>query len=332
MRRRIWLKTIVYISTAALTLTGAGLAYLAMSRFTYYDNGTWMQSSLLEICAKSQKGYGRDPIEERLLKPNWGASASYAARNFTLDLAGLDYSLPLSWQDTVLGQGMWVMRPPKWWNWQEVALYPSDITVSPGEKLTVEVQLAGTNGLTVTQGRIIFDRAYLLTLHRPWFSYVAYVTDIRETEPSVIAANIGDVDGANSVARRHLEAVRDYDYEAWVSTMAESSRPPAGHTGGIMFSFDSVVVLAVDEVRVSVERTLAMRENYSGSELVRNLGWSDEHVAENMVVVFTQYLVDYDIEAPFTERTVQQYWFLVREDRDSPWLVWEADSPVVLHE
>lgn len=99
-----------------------------------------------------------------------------------------------------------------------------------------------------------------------------------------------------------------------------------------MFSFDSVVVLAVDEVRVSVERTLAMRENYSGSELVRNLGWSDEHVAENMVVVFTQYLVDYDIEAPFTERTVQQYWFLVREDRDSPWLVWEADSPVVLHE
>ena len=112
MRKTTWVRIALYVTASVLGLAATGLVYLAASEFTYYDNGAWVHSNLLAVYAQSLGGYGRKPIEERLLGPDWGAHTGYAARNFTLDLVGLDYSLPLSWQDIVSGPGLWVMRPP----------------------------------------------------------------------------------------------------------------------------------------------------------------------------------------------------------------------------
>jgi hypothetical protein len=219
VRKGIWVRTTLYAIIAALTLAGAGLAYLAVRGFTYYDNGRWVHSNLLAVYIRSLAGYGRKPIDERRLGPDWGSWAGYAARNFTLDLAGLDYSLPLSWEDIASGPGLWVMRPPSWTKWKEVALYPSGISVAPGERVTVRIQLVGESGLIRTEYGAAFAKAYSLTLYRPRFSSVAYVIEIKETQPGTVAASITDPEGAASAVRKHLEATRDDDYEAWVSTL-----------------------------------------------------------------------------------------------------------------
>lgn len=89
------------------------------------------------------RGHGKSPIEERLLEANWGSDAGYAARNSTLNLAGLNYSIPLSWQKTIAGHGLWVMEPPTPSRWKGAALYPTGITILPGERVQVRVEVVG---------------------------------------------------------------------------------------------------------------------------------------------------------------------------------------------
>ncbi|MGI6662393.1 MAG: DUF4829 domain-containing protein [Bacillota bacterium] len=330
MRRETWAKAVFYAAAFAVILTAIGLAYMMVSDFAYYDNGKWVRTNMWTIYTQSRAGYGRDAIDDRRLGPNWGSNAGYAARNFTLNLSGLDYSLPLSWDDTVAGPGLWVVRPPEWFHWREVALYPTDINVPRGGKVTVDIRVAGEAGLTFTPEGAVFDRAYSVTLYRPWFSSVAYVVEISETEPSLVPVSVTDPAGAENVVREHLEATRDNNYEAWSSTLSEKRRQAyTEETKGFDGEF-GVISLTVHEVRVSLVQTCVMRDLYSGSDLANSLGWSDEFVAENMVVVLAKYTVDYDhTKVPFTEGNISQYWYVVRDDQDSPWLVWEAGSPVV---
>jgi hypothetical protein len=67
MRKGIWVRAVLCGAIAAVTLAGAGLAYLATRGFTHYDNGRWVQSNLLAVYAKSLASYGTKPIEDRRL-------------------------------------------------------------------------------------------------------------------------------------------------------------------------------------------------------------------------------------------------------------------------
>ena len=186
--------------------------------------------------------------------------------------------------------------------------------------------MAGEAGLTFTPEGAVFDRAYSVTLYRPWFSSVAYVVEISETEPSLVPVSVTDPAGAENVVREHLEATRDNNYEAWSSTLSEKRRQAyTEETKGFDGEF-GVISLTVHEVRVSLVQTCVMRDLYSGSDLANSLGWSDEFVAENISGLIIH--VDYDHQKlPFTEGNISQHCMWSERAR-SPWLVWEAGSPV----
>lgn len=288
MRKWTWARIILYGATAVVAVAAAVLIYLTASRFAYYDNGEWVHTNLLTVYAISWEGYGRDPVPERRLESDWGSNAAYAARNFTLDLAGLDYSQPLQWGDLVAGPGLWIMRSTKPTVWTESVLYASGGTVPPGQKVQVKVQVVGDNGLALTEQGLAFSKAYSLTLYRPRYSSVAYVVEVSEPEPGAVLADIRDSEAAEDTVRKYLEATRNNNYEAWRSTLKY--------------------------------------EMYTGSELAKRRGYSDEQTMD-IVAVFAQYAADYDnTKVPYGGGTLARYIYLMREDTDSPWLIWDSTS------
>ncbi len=328
MLKRIWVKKVLYAVIAVAILAAAGLAYLVMAGFTCYDNGKWVKTNMGAIYKRSREGYGKDPIEERRLESDWGSDAGYAARNFTLDLTGLDYSMPLSWQDTAFGHSLWVMQPQAPDTWKEAALYQTGITVLPGERVQLRVEIVGKDGFTMTEQGPVFTKSYPITLYRPRLSSVAYVVAVGEAEPGGLAASITDVDGAINTVRKYLEAERDEDFEAWVSTLFLKEQRDFYIEQHKQSNFDfGVISLTIEEIRLAVRRTCLIRAIYSGSDLAKKCGWTDEHIAENMVAVFAQYTVDYDNrKVPHIEGTLTKYFWLVRDDKTSPWLIWDVGA------
>ena len=130
---------------------------------------------------------------------------------------------------------------------------------------------------------------------------------------------------AVNVVKKHLEAEKNNDYAAWISTLIEEKqRAFTKETNGEF----GVISLTVEKVEVSDKETQRMKERYTGSELAQSRGWSDEYLSENMIVVSTQYTVDYDnTKVPYTEGTLTRDFILIRDDQDSPWLIWDASSP-----
>jgi len=130
---------------------------------------------------------------------------------------------------------------------------------------------------------------------------------------------------AVSVVKKHLESEKNNDYAAWISTLIEEKqRAFTKETNGEF----GVISLIVEKVEVSDEETHRMQERYAGSDLAQSRGWSDEYLSENMIVVSTQYTVDYDnTKVPYTEGTLTQDFILIRDDQDSPWLIWDTSSP-----
>lgn len=50
-----------------------------------------------------------------------------------------------------------------------------------------------------------------------------------------------------------------------------------------------------------------------------------EYIAENMIVVYTKYTVNYDnTKVPYQEGTLAQYSILIRDDKNSPWRIWDS--------
>ena len=137
----------------------------------------------------------------------------------------------------------------------------------------------------------------------------------------------GQPDAADAIGtvKRHLDAMKNDDHDAWSSTMTRDAKTGLARESGGEFG---VISLAVHEVAISDEETRRMKERYSGSELARDLGWSDEYISANMIVVSTRYTVDYDnTKVPFNEGALTQDFILVRNDEPSEWLIWDASSP-----
>ncbi len=135
-------------------------------------------------------------------------------------------------------------------------------------------------------------------------------------------------DAAN-VVETYLEAKKNNDYEAWKSTLWPAEKNDQNFTPTFEKPGDlGVISLSIGKVEVADEETQRIKEMYSGSDLAQSLGWSDEYISQNMIAVFAQYSVDYDnTKVPYNEGNLTQYFYLVRNDKDSPWLIWNTTSP-----
>ena len=134
---------------------------------------------------------------------------------------------------------------------------------------------------------------------------------------------------AAGVVTKHLEALQNNDFDAWKLTLWPAEKDSQNFTPSFEKPGDlGVISLTIEKVEVSDEETKRIKERYSGSKLAQSHGWSDEYISENMVAVFAQYTVDYDnTKVPYVEGTLTQYFYLIRDDEDSQWLIWDGTSP-----
>lgn len=134
---------------------------------------------------------------------------------------------------------------------------------------------------------------------------------------------------AVNIVENYLEAKKNNDYEAWKSILWPAEKNAQNFTPSFEKPGDlGVISLSINQVKFSDEETQRMKARYSGSEIAQRNGWSDKFISENMVVVSTQYTVDYDnTKVPYQEGTLTQDFILIRNDKDSPWLIWDATSP-----
>lgn len=131
-----------------------------------------------------------------------------------------------------------------------------------------------------------------------------------------------------SVVERHLEAKKYNNFEMWKSTLWAAQQDPQNFNPSFEKSGDlGVISLSVQKVAVSDEETKRIQEEYTGSDLAKKNGWSDEYIAENMTAVVAQYTVDYDnTKVPYDEGSVTEAFYLIRKDSASPWLIWDTIS------
>ena len=130
---------------------------------------------------------------------------------------------------------------------------------------------------------------------------------------------------AASLVERYLTAKKDNDYPAWQSTLWAAQKDGQNFTPSFEKPGDlGVLSLSIGKVAVSDEQTKRIQKRYSGSDLAQKYGWSDDFIAENMIVVSAQYTVDYDnTKVPYPEGTLTQYFYLVRDSKDAAWLIWD---------
>ncbi len=131
---------------------------------------------------------------------------------------------------------------------------------------------------------------------------------------------------AISVVQRYLDAKKHNDFAAWKSTLWAAQKNSSNFTPSFEKSGDlGVLSLSIGKVAVSDAETDQIQKRYSGSELAKSHGWSDEFIAKNMIAVSAQYTVDYDnTKVPYPDGEQTQVFYLVRDNPDSAWLIWDS--------
>ncbi len=160
----------------------AGMATVCcLLPFRYYDNGRYVTVPVAVLYVREVSGYGRKMDTSRRLPPDWGRWIGYSARNFTLDLWGLDYSQPLRWNDIAAGEGIILRALGPGPNGQSdservVAVYPMG-EILPGRKFNMVVKEVHP---ATPDGRYSDQPRYRLVLYRPPFVHATYVLSVEE--------------------------------------------------------------------------------------------------------------------------------------------------------
>jgi hypothetical protein len=118
--------------------------------------------------------------------------------------------------------------------------------------------------------------------------------------------------------RALLEAEKNNDFDAYKKVFFY---PPQESTRDL-----GVISLSIKSIEISESQTKWYVEHYTGSELAKSKGWTDDFV-KGVVAVVAKYSVDYDnTKVPFNEGDLVQVFFVARKDADSPWLILDVMS------
>lgn len=134
---------------------------------------------------------------------------------------------------------------------------------------------------------------------------------------------------AVGVVQRYLDAKKNNDFTAWKSTLWAAQKDGLNFTPSFEKPGDlGVLSLTIGKVAISDKATAQIQKRYSGSDLAKSHGWSDEFIAKNMIAVSAQYTVEYDnTKVPYPDGEQTQVFYLVRDNPDSGWLIWDSGSP-----
>ena len=88
------------------------------------------------------------------------------------------------------------------------------------------------------------------------------------------------------------------------------------------------ISVRVDEIKVDESETERVIEMYSGSDLAKERGWTDEYLAEHFVVVWAKYYVEYDHTKTFIDDGyTEQYFYLTQDIKSGKWTISDNTSP-----
>lgn len=88
------------------------------------------------------------------------------------------------------------------------------------------------------------------------------------------------------------------------------------------------ISVRVDKIKVDDNETKHVIEQYSGSELAKARGWTDEYLAEHFVVVWARYYVEYDHTKTFMDDGyTEQYFYLMQDVETGKWTIIDNTSP-----
>lgn len=84
----------------------------------------------------------------------------------------------------------------------------------------------------------------------------------------------------------------------------------------------------VDEIKVDESETERVIERYSGSDLAKERGWTDEYLAKHFVVVWAKYYIEYDHTKTFLDDGyTEQYFYLTQDTKSGEWTISDNTSP-----
>jgi hypothetical protein len=87
-------------------------------------------------------------------------------------------------------------------------------------------------------------------------------------------------------------------------------------------------VLRVEEIKVDKDETARVKAMYSGSELAKARGWTDEYLEEHFIVIWAKYYVEYDHTKTFLDDGyTEQYFYLTQDTKSGEWTISDNTSP-----
>lgn len=93
------------------------------------------------------------------------------------------------------------------------------------------------------------------------------------------------------------------------------------------------ISLRIEEIKIDEDETARVRAMYSGSELAKARGWTDEYLDGHFVVVWAKYYTEYDHTRTFLDDGyTEQYFYLTRDTDSGEWEISDNTSPEISSE
>lgn len=122
---------------------------------------------------------------------------------------------------------------------------------------------------------------------------------------------------AINVVTKYLEAMKNNDYDAWLSTMTTEKQK-----GFLANEYPQLTVIKLDILSVNYDTDTIYRQRIAESEWAKELGCT----ADNMAIVCAAYDIQNDhrkpsVNAASNDGKTEWRFILIREDKNSPWLI-----------